>query len=86
MVIIITAVVCTILWISYIVFSNEQKTKKEKELEQYALLAEYFKSQIASIGELELAGVGNDGNSDNQVKDAIKEIRLPDYVRVQIYD
>ena len=85
-VIIVTLAVCMILGVSYIVMSKEQKEKKKKALERKALLYSFFEQEIDSIKNLELVGVGNDANSDNEFIYAVRKINLPSEVRIKIYE
>lgn len=85
-VIIVTLVVCMILGVSYIVMSKEQKEKRQKAQERKVLLYNFFEQEIDSIKNLELVGVGNDANSDNEFVNAVRKINLPSEVRIKIYE
>ena len=85
-ILVVTLVVCTILGISYAFFSKDVKRKKAVEYEKNLLLRNFYKQEIKYMGELQLAGIGSDGNSDFEFKQAIKKISLPNDIRVQIYD
>lgn len=82
----VTLVVCTILGISYVFFNNDIKRKKTVECEKNLLLRNFYKQEIRNIGTLQLVGTGSDGNSDFEFKQAVKKIKLPNDIRIQIYD
>ena len=45
-----------------------------------------YGTYIEGFAKLELAGTGNDGNSDFEFKQAVKKIDVPDDVRIKVYD
>lgn len=85
-VIIVTLVVSMILGVSYIVMNKEQKEEKQKTQERRVRLNNFFEQEINSIEKLELVGVGNDANSDNEFICAVKKIDLPNEIRIKIYE
>lgn len=84
--VVISMLVCMILGISYVYFGKEQESKREQEIERGKLVRDFFRQEIMSIKKLELAGAGNDGNSDFEFIQAVKKIDVPDDIRVRIYD
>lgn len=85
-ILVVTLAVCMILGISYAFFNKDAKRRKMLECEKRALLRNCYIQEIKNIGPLELAGMGSDGNSDFEFKQAVKKINLPNDIRVQIYD
>lgn len=83
---VVTLAVCTILGISYAFFSKDVKKKKAVKCEKNLLLRNFYKQEIKRVGTLQLEGTGSDGNSDFEFKQAVKKIKLPNDIRVQIYD
>lgn len=85
-ILVVTLVVCAVLGISYAFFSKDVKRKKAVECEKNLLLRNFYKQEIKRMGTLQLEGIGSDGNSDFEFKQAVKKINLPNDIRVQIYD
>lgn len=83
----IIIVICFV--ISFIVFCrvwNRWMMKKYERMksENGDMKGIQYGSYIDNIKELELTGVGADGNSDYRVSEAIKKIKLPETVRMKI--
>ena len=85
-ILVVTLAVCMILILSYVLFSKDAKRKKAVEYEKNLLLRDFYKQEINHMEILQLEGIGNDGGSDFEFKQAVKRINLPNDIRVQIYD
>lgn len=68
------------LWGIYVVkqYEKNKLAKSRRELKP-----EYYSCEI---GELTLAGTGDDGNSDYEFSHAAAKIKVSEQTRVQIYD
>lgn len=80
----ISFIVFTLLGIAYVVFKKQKLTidKRNKIISQK--FQKYLELNINNISNLELAGVGEDGNSDYTFNQAVKEIILSNNIEVKI--
>ncbi len=83
---VVTVIVGLIMIIAYLFFSKEQKIIRQNELEKRNTVLNFFQKEINCMGNLEILGIGCDGNSDVEFIQAVKKITLPDNIRIQIYD
>lgn len=68
------------LWHMYVLKIYQKKeAKKSKQIMNYGVY-------IDSFEKLELAGIGNDGNSDYEFIQAVNKIHLSDDIRIKIYE
>lgn len=85
-VLIVSLVVIIILSCSYVFFGKEidkQKRLKSVQLKQFR---DFYQIEMQRINHLKLEGVETDGNSDFEFKQAVNKIKLPQNVRIQLYD
>lgn len=83
---VVTLIVCMILSISYVFFDKKARKQKEEIDKSNMLILEFYNQEMDCMGKLELAGIGNDGNSDFEFKEAVKEINMPNNTKIQLYD
>lgn len=60
------------------------KKNKFKMINNYNAIK--YRTYIDGFDKLEVVGIGTDGNSDFEFRQAVKKISLPDDIRIQIYD
>ena len=84
--VIITVLVFIILSVSYAIFGINMNKKEKIEYEKNQMLCNFFQQEIKKIKSLQLEGVGDDGNSDFEFIRAVKKIKMPVNVRIQIYE
>ena len=88
--IIVTLFVCAVLVLSYVILDKKIKRQREKVNMKNILVRNFYKQEINRIKKLELAGLGNEmGNneiSEFEFKQAVKEIKMPNDTKVQLYD
>lgn len=84
--IIVTLFVCAVLVLSYVIFREKAKKQRKEIAINKVLICDFYKQEMSRIKKLELAGIGNDGNSDFEFKQAVKEIKMSNNTRVRLYD
>ena len=82
----VTLLVSMILFFSYVFFDRKAKIQKKEIAMKNILIGNFYKQDINCMGEIKLAGTGNDGNSDYEFKQAVKKINMSNNTRVQLYD
>lgn len=85
-VIIVTLVVCFILFVSYLYFNKQAQDIKQIRVKSDLLRNSFYQKELESIKKLKLVNVGDDGNSDFEFKQAVEKIKMPHELRIQIYD
>lgn len=82
----VIVLVSIILIISYVFFDQKEGKKKKKREARNAIIGNFYKKEMERISDLPLAGIGNDKNSDYEVDQVVKKIKMTADTRVKLYD
>lgn len=77
--------VCIVWFGSYIYFGKKGQHKKDHIRYQNLLLRSFYQQEMENM-KFDLVGLGIGENSDYEFIQAVRNVVMPDDLRVQIYD